>query len=140
MGLGVDDVLPGTGRTVTEELMSVHRSYLDVIAEPLEAGVIRGLAHVTGGGIGGNLPRVLPAGLGARVDRESWEVPAVFRALQAGGGVADDEMARVFNMGVGMIAVTAPADAEAVVVAAAAHGCAAWRIGWVEAGEGVRVA
>ena len=140
MGLGVDDPFPGTGRTVAEELMTVHVSYLDALARPLENGVVRALAHVTGGGIPGNLPRVLPEGLGARVERGSWEVPQVFRTLQEGGRVADDEMARVFNMGIGMIAVVRPGDVEEVVAAAGAEGVRAWPIGAVEPGEEVRFA
>jgi phosphoribosylformylglycinamidine cyclo-ligase len=137
MGLGVDDELPGTGRTVGEELLAVHRSYLNALRGPLDAGVIHGLAHVTGGGIPGNLPRVLPEGLGASVDRSAWEVPAVFRALQAAGGVDRAEMDRVFNMGVGMIAVVDASDAATVAEAASAHGIDAWTIGLIEAGEGV---
>ncbi len=112
MGLAVDDELPGTGRSVADELLAVHRSYLQALAPLLEDGHIHGLAHITGGGIPGNLPRVLPQGLGAVVDRAAWEVPAVFRTLQAGGKVDRYEMDRVFNMGVGMIAVVRPEDAD----------------------------
>ncbi len=138
MGLGVDDDLPGTGRTVGEELLAVHRSYLGALSGPLRAGMIRGLAHVTGGGIPGNLPRILPEGLGAEVDRSSWEVPAVFRTLQEGGGVGEEEMDRVFNMGVGMIAVVNPSDAGAVEAAAAEAGVPSWALGSIVAGRGVR--
>ena len=137
MGLSVDDELPGTGHAVGEELLAVHRSYLHALAEPLEKGLVRGLAHVTGGGIPGNLPRVLPEGLGATVDRSSWEVPAVFRTLQEAGGVERDEMDRVFNMGVGMIAVVEPTHAASLATAASARGIESWTIGFVSAGEGV---
>ncbi len=138
LGLGVDDELPGTGRSVADELLSVHRSYLPVFAELLEGGAVHGLAHVTGGGIPGNLPRVLPEGLGAVVDRGSWEVPRVFETLGDAGGVSAEEMDRVFNMGVGMIAVVDPSEAEAVRQASSARGMGAWVIGAVEEGAGVR--
>jgi phosphoribosylformylglycinamidine cyclo-ligase len=137
LGLGPDDELPGTGRSVADELLTVHRSYLDVLSRPLETGIVHGLAHITGGGIPGNLPRVLPDGLGARIERSAWEVPPVFGALQRAGSVAQEEMDRVFNMGVGMVVVVRPADAGAVVAAAAERGLAAWGIGEVVRGAGV---
>ena len=137
MGLGVDDEMPGTGRTVGEELLAVHRSYLGLLQGPLSAGVVHGLAHVTGGGIPGNLPRVLPEGLGASVDRSAWTVPAVFQTLQKAGGVTRDEMDRVFNMGIGMIVVVDAADVATVTDAAAQAEVGAWTIGEVEKGQGV---
>jgi phosphoribosylformylglycinamidine cyclo-ligase len=138
MGLSVDDELPGTGRSVADELLAVHRSYLHTLAPILRDDLIRGLAHVTGGGVPGNLPRVLPDGLGAVVDRGSWEVPPVFRTLQQGGKVERSEMDRVFNMGVGMIAVARPQDADAVEARVRESGVDVWRIGRVEGGRGVR--
>jgi len=138
MGLAVDDELPGTGRSVADELLAVHRSYLPVLGPLLGEGRIRGLAHITGGGIPGNLPRVLPTGLGAVVDRGAWEVPPVFRTLQAGGKVDRSEMDRVFNMGVGMVAVVRPEDVDAVDAHVREAGESVWRIGSVEAGHGVR--
>ena len=137
MGLGVDDAMPGADRSVGEELLEVHRSYLPVLSGLLEAGAVHGLAHVTGGGIPGNLPRVLPEGLGAVIERSSWAPPDVFGALQEHGGIDRDEMDRVFNMGIGMIVITAPDDAERVLDAAEAAGVDAWRIGSVEPGRGV---
>ncbi|HUF74914.1 MAG TPA: phosphoribosylformylglycinamidine cyclo-ligase [Longimicrobiales bacterium] len=137
MGLEAGDELPGTGRSVADELLTVHRSYLGALRGPLEASLVHGLAHVTGGGIPGNLPRVLPEGLGARIERASWEVPAVFGTLQRAGSVATEEMDRVFNMGVGMIAIVEPGSVAAVVEAAAEIGVAAWWLGSVGAGAGV---
>lgn len=137
MGLGVDDELSGTGRSVGDELLTVHRSYLNVMSEPLKAGVVLGLAHITGGGIPGNLPRVLPEGLGAAVDRSLWEVPAVFRTLQDAGHVAREEMDRVFNMGVGMIVVVDPSHVQTIVDAAGSVGVETWTIGTIEEGTGV---
>ena len=138
MRLGVDDPLPGTGETVGQALLRVHRSYLPVLAPALERGTLRALAHVTGGGLPGNLPRVLGEGLGAVIDRSSWEVPAIFRALQEGGDVDREEMYRVFNMGVGMVAVAAPEDADALVRELREGGEEAWVVGRVTRGSGVR--
>jgi phosphoribosylformylglycinamidine cyclo-ligase len=137
MGLDVEDELEGTGRSVGAELLAVHRSYLSALRGPLDQGVVRGLAHVTGGGIPGNLPRVLPDGLGGTVDRSAWPVPAVFEVLQEAGGVTRGEMDRVFNMGVGMIAVVAENDVDTVLAAAGEDGIEGWRIGTVQRGEGV---
>jgi phosphoribosylformylglycinamidine cyclo-ligase len=140
MRLGVDDELEGTGRSVADALLAVHRSYLDALERPLRDGIVRGLAHITGGGIPGNLPRVLPPGLGAVVRRSAWSVPPIFTTLQRGGDVATEEMDRVFNMGIGMIAVVDRARAATVIDAAAAEGIEAWVIGSVEPGHGVSYA
>jgi phosphoribosylformylglycinamidine cyclo-ligase len=139
MGLGVDDVIPQLQGTVAEALLAPHRSYLHSLRPLLEKGLIRGLAHITGGGIPGNLTRTLQEGQGARVHRESWEVPPLFGVLQKGGGVATEEMFRVFNMGVGMIVITAPADAASVAGELAVAGEASWILGEVVAGKGVDV-
>jgi len=138
LGLRAHDPFPHTGRTVADELLAVHRSYLPVLWPLLEAGSIRALAHITGGGIPGNLPRVLPPGLGAVVDRGAWEVPTVFSVLQDAGRVDRFEMDRVFNMGVGMVAVAGPEDAEGVAAAVRRTGVTVWTLGRVEAGHGVR--
>ena len=138
MGLSVEDELPGTGRSVGEELLTVHRSYLHVCQGLLDTNVVRGLAHVTGGGIPGNLPRVLPDGLGATVDRDSWKVPPVFQTLQDAGNVDRYEMDRVFNMGVGMIAIVSESDVQAVKAAAAEHGIGSRVIGRIVPGGGVQ--
>jgi phosphoribosylformylglycinamidine cyclo-ligase len=137
LGLDVDDQLPGTDGSVADVMLAVHRSYLDVLQGPLSANVVRGLAHVTGGGIPGNLPRVLPEGLGASIDRTAWEVPPLFQTMQKAGGVAVDEMDRVFNMGVGMIVACDPADVGVVRDAAQAGGVEAWPIGRIQEGSGV---
>ena len=80
---------------------------------------VRGLAHITGGGLLGNVPRILPAGMAARIEREAWEVPALFTALEAVGGVRAEEMWRTFNMGIGMVVVVPAAAASAAGVSAA---------------------
>jgi phosphoribosylformylglycinamidine cyclo-ligase len=138
MGLGIEDEYPGTGHSVSQEMLAIHRSYAPLFLPLLADGVpIHGLAHVTGGGIPGNLPRVLPEGLGARVDRSSWEVPATFQTLQDAGNVTRDEMDRVFNMGIGMIAVVDTDGADAIRGAADAAGLASYVIGQIEDGNGV---
>jgi phosphoribosylformylglycinamidine cyclo-ligase len=88
-------------------LMRTHRSYLSVIRKLTTAGVVRGMAHITGGGITENLPRILPRGMNAAVDLASWTVPPLFEHLQQLGSVPQDEMLRTFNMGIGLIAVVA---------------------------------
>jgi phosphoribosylformylglycinamidine cyclo-ligase len=138
MGLSIDDEFPESGRSVADVLLDVHRSYLPILSNALEAGRIRGLAHITGGGITGNLPRTLGSELGAVIDLASWEVPDVFRVLGQAGGVERDEMLRVFNMGVGMIVLVAPEDADTVLASVSRSDCPAWVMGEVEAGDGVR--
>jgi phosphoribosylformylglycinamidine cyclo-ligase len=138
MGLGVDDELPGVGESVADALLRPHRSYLRSVHPLLGGGGIHALAHITGGGVPGNLPRVLPAGLGARIERASWTPPALFRVLGERGGVAREEMDRVFNMGVGMIVVTHPELAEQTLGALRRAGEQAWILGAVEPGAGVR--
>jgi phosphoribosylformylglycinamidine cyclo-ligase len=139
MGLQVDDLLPGLDRTVGDALLSIHKSYLPSLWPLLEAGRIRGLAHITGGGITGNLPRILPQGLGARVSLESWEVPPVFRILQEGGRVAETEMFRAFNMGVGMVVIVSQDEAQNVADDLAAMGETSWILGQIVRGEGVEL-
>jgi phosphoribosylformylglycinamidine cyclo-ligase len=140
--LSVADRVPELGTTVGEALLVPHRSYLPVIA-PLLGGamagaeVIKGMAHITGGGITDNLPRVLPLGTEARVRLGAWQVPAVFRWLQAAGGVPQGDMLRTFNMGIGLILIVARGDADASLRALAAAGeTGAVRIGEIAAGRG----
>ncbi|MEX2526067.1 MAG: phosphoribosylformylglycinamidine cyclo-ligase [Gemmatimonadota bacterium] len=138
LGLGVDDALPwDPGTTVADALLAVHRSYLQPLAPLLDDGHIRGLAHITGGGIPGNLPRILPQGLGAAVDRSSWTVPALFQGLQEAGEVHREEMYRVFNMGVGMVVAVAASEAERVLALLEEAGETPWMLGQVTSGSGV---
>jgi len=137
MGLHVGDLIPGLDRTVEEALLSVHRSYLHSLRPALAAGRVHGLAHITGGGIPGNLPRALGPGQGARIHLETWDVPPLFRVLQEGGNVAPGEMFRVFNMGVGMIVIAPPDQAESLANDLAATGERSWILGEVVQGTGV---
>ena len=97
-------MLPGTDLRVGPALLAPHRSYLRAIEPILAHPGLHALAHITGGGLTDNLPRVLPAGTHGRIRLESWETPPIFRALRELGEVALDEMLRVFNMGIGMVA------------------------------------
>jgi phosphoribosylformylglycinamidine cyclo-ligase len=138
MGLRPDDEFPELDRTVSEVLLDVHRSYLGSVMPLLDEDLVHGLAHITGGGIPGNLPRVLPEGLGAVVDRASWTPPPVFRVLGRAGGVERGEMYRVFNMGVGMIVIVPAPEVERALDRLEEAGGEPWVLGRVEAGSGVR--
>jgi phosphoribosylformylglycinamidine cyclo-ligase len=105
MGLGVNDPMPGVGRSVGEALLEPHKSYARVIQVLMRIVSVRGMAHITGGGITDNLPRALPEGLGAEINLDTWELPAVFRSLQDAGGVEPAEMLRTFNCGQGYLVV-----------------------------------
>jgi phosphoribosylformylglycinamidine cyclo-ligase len=134
-GLRPDSVVPELGGTIGDTLLVPHRSYLPLVRRLLGAGVIKGMAHITGGGITDNLPRILPGETHARVDRSTWRVPPVFQWLQRTGKVPDDDMLRTFNMGIGLIVVCAPQDEAQVLRALAEAGePGAVRIGEVHAG------
>ena len=134
MKLGIDDPFPDTGQTVGQVLLAVHRSYAAALRPVL--GDVHALAHITGGGIAGNLVRVLPPGADAVVDAASWPWPPLFRVLMRGGQVSRDEMRSVFNLGVGMIAVVSRDDVEATVQAAERVQVPAWVIGEIRPGKG----
>lgn len=120
------------GGTLGDALVAEHRSFYPALRELLPR--LHGVAHITGGGIPGNLPRILPDGLAAAIDRDSWAVPAVFGLIQHAGSIEEAEMFGTFNMGAGMIVAVAAADAERVLTALPAG---AWRIGHViERGDG----
>ena len=131
------DPVPELGATVAELLLAPHRSYYEQIEPLLDRGVLKGLAHITGGGITDNLPRILPQGAAAQVRRGSWPVLPLFGYIQREGNVDAAEMYRTFNMGVGMIAVVGRADLPAVRGHLAAMGEPCYEIG--EIVEGNRV-
>jgi phosphoribosylformylglycinamidine cyclo-ligase len=124
------------GATVAELLLAEHRSYLPALRDPLGQDRLRGLAHITGGGLTDNLPRILPAGAAARIERGSWPLLPIFEFIAREGGVAEDEMYRTFNMGVGMVAVVAPEQAAALTQHLDRVGEAHHRIGEIVAGAG----
>jgi phosphoribosylformylglycinamidine cyclo-ligase len=115
LGLSVDSRVEELGGPIGEVLLTTHRSYLHAVYPLVVKGAIKGMAHITGGGITDNLPRILPAGTAARVERTSWEIPAVFRWLQRVGDVPEQDMFRTFNMGIGLVIVCPPALAETVI-------------------------
>ncbi len=136
MRLALTDRVPGTDTSVGDALLAVHRSYERALRPVLP--LLHGLAHITGGGIGGNLVRVLPAGCHAVIETASWAWPALFGAIADGGGVSVDEMRDVFNLGVGMVAVVPPDAVAAVQAASAAAAVPTWICGEVRSGgEGV---
>jgi phosphoribosylformylglycinamidine cyclo-ligase len=112
--LEVDSYVPELNRTIGEALLEPHHSYLGVIRPLLTTGLIKGMAHITGGGITENVPRVLPAGTAARIRTSAWTIPPVFRWLQEKGRVPPDDMRRTFNMGIGLIVAVARDRAEQV--------------------------
>ena len=114
--------VPELGRTIGEALLEPHRSYLPLIRPLLDSGRIKGMAHITGGGITENLPRVLPHGTAAEVDASAWPVPPLFQWLQRSGEVPADDMYRTFNMGIGLIVVVARERAEQLIEELAARG------------------
>jgi phosphoribosylformylglycinamidine cyclo-ligase len=123
------------GTTIGEALLAPHKSYLRPLDGLLDTGAVKALAHVTGGGLLENVPRVLPAGTAVRVERGSWPVPALFEVMRRVGNVSDYEMHRTFNMGVGMVVVCSPHDAEAVESHLKSQGEPSYRIGRVISGE-----
>jgi phosphoribosylformylglycinamidine cyclo-ligase len=137
LGHRVDTHLPELGTTVGRALLAPHRSYLAALEPLLERDKVRALAHITGGGFPGNIPRVLPEGLGAQLRRGSWEVPPLFRLIQKGGDVPDEEMVRTFNMGIGMVVVVAPGELHDVEHSLERRGEPSFVIGRVVAGAGV---
>jgi len=129
-GLDLHAHVPALGGRLGDVLLTPTRIYVPEVAAMRAAGDVRAMCHVTGAGIPGNLPRVLPAGLGAVVRRGAWPEPPIFAFLQ-GADVDDAEMFRTFNMGLGFLVVVPPADADAVIAAAQAEGSPAWAVGEV---------
>jgi phosphoribosylformylglycinamidine cyclo-ligase len=134
--LTVDSQVAELGRTVGEALLEPHRSYLHMVKPALDYGNIKAMAHITGGGITDNLPRVLPHGTAAVVDAASWVVPPLFRWLQESGRVPVEDMMRTFNMGIGLVIVVARDRAEPLIEELAARGGRESKvIGEIVAGE-----
>jgi phosphoribosylformylglycinamidine cyclo-ligase len=135
-GLRAETYVTELGATVGDALLAPHRCYLKVVGPLLDRGLVKGLAHITGGGITENLPRILPDGCQAAVDPEVWDVPPIFRFLQQRGGIGRDEMFRTFNMGIGLIVACDSEEADRVVDALAQAGeDNPVRLGAVVAGE-----
>jgi phosphoribosylformylglycinamidine cyclo-ligase len=133
MGLGIEDQFGNLDRSVADVLLDVHRSYFRSVMPVISQ--LHGLAHITGGGIPGNLVRILPAGCEAVVDPKSWDLPPLFTTLQQAGGISTEEMRDVFNLGVGLIAVLPLQSVGAAQAAATADGVATWTMGEIRPGE-----
>ncbi len=139
-GLRPSDRVPGLRVTVADALLAVHRSYLRPVRALRRKVRVRGLAHITGGGFPDNVPRVLPEGLAAIIDRAAWRVPPLFQFLQKAGGVDREEMYRVFNMGIGMVVMVRAADTAVTLRTLRAAGEKPVVIGRIErGGDGVRL-
>jgi len=134
MHLGPRDPFPGESESTADVLLRIHRSYLPALRPVL--GTIHAMAHITGGGLPGNVNRALPSNLDAEIDTRSWTIPNLFTQLQRAGGVAREEMFRAFNMGVGMVVICAPSEGETILRAAQSEGVRAWRLGRVIQGTG----
>jgi phosphoribosylformylglycinamidine cyclo-ligase len=116
MGLAINDILPGLDRTVADELLTPTRIYVKSILNLLRDFNINGMAHITGGGLVENVPRVLPHGCKAVIDRQSWQEPAIFDILRQGGNVEESEMFRTFNCGIGMVLVVPEGEVEDILI------------------------
>jgi phosphoribosylformylglycinamidine cyclo-ligase len=134
--LGVHDHIPELGASVGDVLLTPHRSYLRQVLPLVDAHLVKGIAHITGGGLTDNIPRILPEGLTARVDRATWQVPPLFTWLIERGEVPEHDAWRTFNMGVGLVLVVDPADASGVLDQLRAAGeTGAWVVGSIEPGQ-----
>ncbi len=131
-GLALDAELPGAGVTVRDALLAVHRSYWTSIQPVLED--VHGLAHITGGGLAGNLVRILPDGAAAIIDPRTWNLPPLFSFIERAGSISTEEMREVFNLGVGMVAVLPQAAVDRARSAAERAGVHAWVMGDIEPG------
>jgi len=134
-GYGADTYLEQLGRTVGEEMLEPTRIYVKAIHPLLERFKIKGLAHITGGGLTENVPRVLPEGTGVKFRLGSWPTPPVFNLIKATGNIAEEEMLRTFNMGIGIVAVVAREEAAAVMADLSARGEASYLVGEVVEGK-----
>ena len=131
MGLKPSSKLNGVPKTLGDELLRVHRNYQPLLAS-LRPRVVKGMAHITGGGLLDNFPRVLPKGCDAVINTQSWKIPAIFQHIQTGGGVDRTEMFQVFNMGIGMALVVGKKDASQILQATKGR-----EIGRIEDGTGL---
>jgi phosphoribosylformylglycinamidine cyclo-ligase len=116
MGLGIQDELPGLGRSVADELLTPTRIYVKTILNLLRDFSIKSIAHITGGGLLENIPRVLPHGCKALINGTSWQWPAIFRLLQDAGGIETSEMYRTFNCGIGMVLAVPENEVEEILI------------------------
>jgi phosphoribosylformylglycinamidine cyclo-ligase len=136
-GLNWDAPAPFAETTLGEALLAPTRLYVRPVLEAVRAGGVHALAHITGGGLTENIPRVLPEGLGAQIDLGAWALPPVFGWMRDVAGIADGEMLKTFNCGIGMVVVAAPDRAEALAAVLRAAGENVYELGHVVPGAGV---
>ncbi|MDP9296293.1 MAG: phosphoribosylformylglycinamidine cyclo-ligase [Actinomycetota bacterium] len=134
----LEDTPEGLQRPLVDELLEPTAIYAPLVLELVRARVVRSVAHITGGGLEENVPRALPDGLAAQLETSAWEVPPVFDLLQRAAGLTDDEMRSTFNLGLGMVLVTAHGDVDEVIARAEKAGTRSSAVGHVVAGSGVR--
>lgn len=133
----VDEVLPGTNELIGDLLLAVHRSYLTPLMPLIEGQKIKGMAHITGGGLTDNIPRVLPSHLDAEVQRSSWEIPPLFRFLIEEGRLSMEEASQAFNLGVGMVVIVDKDQSNPVLDHLQSQQSGAWVLGRLKAGTGL---
>jgi phosphoribosylformylglycinamidine cyclo-ligase len=138
-GVGLEAAPPELGRPLVDELLEPTRIYVRPVLEAARKGLVQAAAHVTGGGLTGNLPRILPLGLGARLDPGGWQIPPIFRFIQRLAGADEQDIWLTLNMGLGMLLVARPEAAETCTSTLRAMGVEASVVGRVEAGEGVAI-
>jgi phosphoribosylformylglycinamidine cyclo-ligase len=134
-GYKADQYIPEFGKTIADELLSCHRSYVKSILELRKQCDIKGLAHITGGGLPDNTVRILPEGCCAEIRKGTWDIPPIFRFLQEKGNVEEAEMYHVFNMGIGLVITLSPEQVDAAVDKLSAAGETVYRIGEIAPGE-----
>jgi phosphoribosylformylglycinamidine cyclo-ligase len=134
--MSLDDTVPETGNRLGDDLLTIHRSYLSTLYPLMRKKLIKGLAHITGGGFEGNISRVIPSNVDAVVDTTFWFPPKIFKAIQRLADVEREEMYRVFNMGIGMIAVAAESDIPALRKVLKAPNCEVVPAGVITEGTG----
>jgi len=110
-----DSYIQDLGATVGEALLTVHKSYYRLVFPLVELSMLKGISHITGGGIIGNTRRIMPEGRTLAIDWNSWEVPPIFNLIQSTGAISDDEMRKVFNLGIGMILIVDKLNADSVL-------------------------
>jgi len=134
-GMKHDDIIEETGTEIGQELLRIHRSYLNIIAPLLDSGMIKGIAHITGGGFEGNINRIMPERITAVIDTKTWQVPGIFKAIARIASVPDKEMYQVFNMGVGMVLIVSEENSDYVLHRINEGNVKAYEIGSCQSGK-----
>jgi phosphoribosylformylglycinamidine cyclo-ligase len=134
-GMKLSDFVPGTRTTFEKALLAIHKSYLHPVSAVMKKVHIHGMAHITGGGLHDNIPRILPESVDAVIDTSSWKPQAIFSFMQEAGSVSSDEMFRVFNMGIGYMLIVSKNDVDTTLKILKKEKQPAKVIGEIKAGE-----